>query len=64
MMMMDSEDPLTFEEVRTSLKWRGAKDTKIKVIERNNTWELVDPPDGVIPIGVKWFFKTKLNEKG
>ena len=24
----------------------------------------MDPPDGVIPIGVKWVFKTKLNEKG
>lgn len=28
------------------------------------TWELVDAPDGITPIGVKWLFKTKLNEKG
>jgi len=39
-------------------------DTKMKAIERNNTWDLVDPPESVIPIGVKWVFKTKLNERG
>lgn len=30
----------------------------------NNTWELVDLPDGAKVIGVKWVFKTKFNEKG
>lgn len=39
-------------------------DTEMKAIERNNTWDLVDPPEGVVPIGVKWFFKTKLNGRG
>jgi len=63
-MLTDSADPLTFEEAKTSSKWREAMDTEIQAIERNNMWVLVDPPDGVIPIGVKWVFKTKLNEKG
>jgi len=36
----------------------------MKAIERNNTWELINPPENVIPIGVKWVFKTKLNERG
>ena len=39
-------------------------DTEMTAIERNNTWKLVDPPEYVIPIGVKWVFKTKLNERG
>jgi len=39
-------------------------DTEIKAIEKNNTWELVDLPYGVKPIGVKWIFKTKFNEHG
>ncbi|KAJ9542981.1 hypothetical protein OSB04_029487 [Centaurea solstitialis] len=33
-------------------------------IEKNHTWELVDLPAAVIPIAVKWLFKTKLNELG
>jgi len=57
-------DPQTFEEANKSQKWREAMDTEMTAIERNNTWELVDPPEDVIPICVKWFFKTKLNERG
>nr|KYP73785.1 Retrovirus-related Pol polyprotein from transposon TNT 1-94 [Cajanus cajan] len=60
--MAVSDDPHSFEEGCTSLKWREAMNTEIKAIEKNNTWELVDPPEGVTPIGVKWIFKTKFNE--
>jgi hypothetical protein len=36
---------------------------EIEVIERNDTWELVDLPIGKTNIGVKWLYKTKFNEK-
>ncbi|BBN69587.1 hypothetical protein Prudu_1033S000100 [Prunus dulcis] len=39
-------------------------DEEIKYIEKNNTWELTELPQGYKTIGVKWVFKTKLNEKG
>ena len=39
-------------------------DAEIKSIEKNDTWELTDLPKGQKTIGVKWVFKTKLNEKG
>ena len=37
-------------------------DLEIEAIERNGTWELTDLPKGMKKIGVKWVFKTKLNE--
>ena len=37
---------------------------EIEAIERNHTWELVQPPAEVNVIGVKWVYRTKLNEKG
>nr|KYP69003.1 Retrovirus-related Pol polyprotein from transposon TNT 1-94 [Cajanus cajan] len=37
---------------------------EIKMIEKNNTWELVDYPHGKDIIGVKWVYKTKLNPDG
>lgn len=37
---------------------------EIEAIEKNQTWELTVLPKGVKPIGVKWVFKTKLNEDG
>ena len=36
----------------------------IDAIEKNQTWDLVDIPADKTNIGVKWVYKTKLNEKG
>ncbi|CAL9014135.1 unnamed protein product [Prunus brigantina] len=56
-------DPITYEEAVKSDKWKKAMDAEIEAIERNNTWELIEmPPKGKV-IGVKWIYKTKLNEK-
>jgi hypothetical protein len=57
-------NPTTFEDVVQSFKWRAAMDLEIKAIERNGTWELTNLPKGMKKIGVKWVFKTKLNENG
>lgn len=57
-------DPINYEEAVKSEKWKKAMDAEIEAIERNNTWELIEmPPEGKV-IGVKWIYKTKLNEKG
>jgi len=37
---------------------------EIVSIEKNQTWELADLPRDKMKIGVKWVYKTKLNEKG
>lgn len=39
-------------------------DQEIQAIEKKNTWELMKLPPGGKTIGVKWVFKTKLNENG
>ena len=39
-------------------------DDEIKAIERNETQELTDLPQGQKTIGVKWVYKTKLKENG
>jgi hypothetical protein len=39
-------------------------DAEIMSIEKNDTWELINLPKGEKTIGVKWVYKTKLNEKG
>lgn len=58
------EDPYTYSEAAEENKWREAMDAEIESIKRNDTWELVDLPEGVKEIGVKWVYKTKMNEKG
>ena len=63
-MFTSTSNPTTFEEAVQNSKWRVAMDLEIEAIERNGTWELTDLPKGMKKIGVKWVFKTKLNENG
>jgi len=37
---------------------------EMAAVEENRTWELVDPPAGCQPIGLKWVYKVKRNERG
>ncbi|RVW47431.1 Retrovirus-related Pol polyprotein from transposon RE1 [Vitis vinifera] len=37
---------------------------ELNMIDKNNTWELVDRPSHKKPIGVKWVYRTKLNSDG
>ena len=39
-------------------------DEEIASIEKNQTWELVDLPNGRDVIGLKWIYKTKYNDDG
>ena len=64
MIILTENDPSTFEEAVKSKKWRDAMNKEIEAIERNETWVLTTLPEGVNSIGVKWIFKTKLNENG
>lgn len=57
-------DPTAFEEANKSARWRKAMDQEMAAIEKNNTWEFTTLPVGAKTIGVKWIFKTKLNENG
>ncbi|GKB26996.1 retrovirus-related pol polyprotein from transposon TNT 1-94 [Tanacetum coccineum] len=59
-----TNDPANFEEAVKYAKWREAMNLEIEAIKRNETWELVDLPKSAKTIGVKWVFKTKLNEMG
>lgn len=34
---------------------------KLKVLKENNTWEIVELPEGKREIGNKWVYKTKFN---
>ncbi|BBN68332.1 hypothetical protein Prudu_377S000700, partial [Prunus dulcis] len=44
--------------------WKKAMEAEITMIEKNNTWELVNRPFDKPIIGVKWIYKTKLNLDG
>ena len=57
-------EPECFEEASGDEAWRKAISTKIEMIEKNDTWELVNRLFDKPVIGVKWVYKTKLNLDG
>ncbi|KAL0368927.1 UNVERIFIED_CONTAM: Retrovirus-related Pol polyprotein from transposon RE2 [Sesamum calycinum] len=57
-------EPENFETAVKHKVWVQAMEEEIKMIEKNNTWELADRPKDKEVIGVKWIYKTKLNADG
>jgi hypothetical protein len=44
--------------------WVNSMHVELENFERNQIWELVDPPPRCKPIGTKWVWKIKEGEKG
>lgn len=62
-----SLEPRSFKEALNSEhsdEWKQAMKEELDSIEANNTWELVDLPQGRKAIGSKWVYKTKRDANG
>jgi len=59
-----TDDPFYYKDAVKYEMWRKAMDSEIEAIEKNNIWQLMELPAGGKVIGVKWVYKTKLNENG
>ena len=57
-------EPVDVEEAMNSQVWIAAMKEELAMIDKNQTWMLVDRPAHKKVIGVKWIFKTKLNADG
>jgi len=59
-----AEEPPSFAAAEQEACWRAAILEEMAAVEENHTWELVDPPVGCRPIGLKWVYKVKRIERG
>ncbi|CAI7863981.1 unnamed protein product [Closterium sp. NIES-53] len=55
------KEALEFSDVE---EWKKAMESELKSIEENDTWELVELPEGRKAITSKWLFKIKSNADG
>ncbi|PKI44228.1 hypothetical protein CRG98_035386 [Punica granatum] len=61
-LLIDNDEPKTYAEAVIGPyfeKWLEAMRSKMDSMYTNQVWTLVDPPEGVKPIGCKWVFKKK-----
>ena len=57
-------EPVNAAEALKDSKWMKSMNEELKSIEVNNTWSLVELPQGKKENDVKWVYKVKLNPKG
>ncbi|PKI65844.1 hypothetical protein CRG98_013748 [Punica granatum] len=63
-LLVDKDEPTTYAEAMTgpdSKKRREATRFEVESMYTNQVRTLVDPPEGVKPIGCKWVFMKKTN---
>ena len=59
-----SVEPRSYNEASTDNVWVEAMNTKIKALELNNTWVLIDFPQHKNAINCKWVYKIKHRSDG
>ncbi|KAK8652409.1 hypothetical protein V6N13_061427 [Hibiscus sabdariffa] len=64
---VDHDEPKTYQEAVSSPnseKWLEAIRSEMDSMSDNQAWTLVEPPEGIKPIGCKWVFKKKTDMDG
>ena len=56
--------PNSVQEALKDPRWRKAMNEEMKALKKNSTWEVVDLPEGKIPIGCRWVFTIKYKADG
>ena len=60
-------DSISYKEAISNInsqKWHEAMKSEMKSMYSNQVWNLVDPIEGIVPIGYKWIFKRKIGADG
>ncbi|KAL4273131.1 hypothetical protein GQ457_13G017740 [Hibiscus cannabinus] len=65
--LVDQDEPTTYQEAVSSPdseKWLQAMRSEMDSMSETKVWTLVEPTEGIKPIGCKWFFKKKTDMDG
>ncbi|KAK9036845.1 hypothetical protein V6N11_021770 [Hibiscus sabdariffa] len=65
--LVDQDEPKPYQEAVSSPdseKWLEAMRSEMDSMSENQVWTLVEPPEGIKPIGCKWVFKKKTDMDG
>jgi hypothetical protein len=54
-----TEEPLSYSQAAKDPGWRESLNKEVDSILKNDTWKVVNRPQGRKPITGKWLFKVK-----
>jgi len=57
-------EPLSYQEAILKSCWKEAMKDEIEALKLNKTWEIVETPKNVKPIGCRWVYKIKRKPDG
>jgi len=60
----EHHEPQTYVSGEESELWQKSMDEEMRSLLENGTWELVERPEGVKPIPMKWVYKIKRDAQG
>ena len=64
MIANDFTEPSSFQEAVKHKSWQQEMVDEYQAIQDKNTWQLVDCPHHVKPIGCKWVYRIKYKQNG
>ncbi|KAK8954179.1 hypothetical protein KSP39_PZI002872 [Platanthera zijinensis] len=62
--LLIKEEPEDYATAAADPKWRKAMEEEIEMVEKNDTWQLVQKPKDKHILNLKWVYKAKQNEEG
>ena len=65
--LIEDDEPTSYEEAMCDIdseRWLMAMKSEMDSMYDNKVWTLVEPPEGIKPIGCKWVFKRKTDMDG
>ena len=62
--IQDIPIPKTTDEAMKSTRWKEAMDEEMRALLENNTWEIIDLPDGKKSVSCRWVYTIKCKEDG
>jgi len=64
MSLHTTTEPKTYAEASKHDCWKQAMQVELQALEKTGTWQLVDLPPNVKPIGCRWIYKVKHHVDG
>ena len=62
--LAEVREPESYAEATNDANLRAGMEEEMRALAENDTWDLVDAPKGVKPIGCRWVYKGKYNING